>query len=167
MLMNAGRLPGDWSWHSDQGMSCCSLPMRKERDRTASGAMWRWAVHSPTQPVVIPHPSSPPSLFFLSHNPSLHAAGIVPPALFPASTQWRLGAVGAEQHAVWFSLWLIVSVGVLDNREKTCHMLKCVYVCKPVLLWYDWSVWAHCESLHEGTHSLLSVRVSHSVFCPL
>lgn len=45
-------------------------------------------------------PSLTPSHLFLSHNPLFQPARIVPPVLFPATAQWKHGAVCAEQNTV-------------------------------------------------------------------
>lgn len=88
-------------------------------------------------------PSLTPSRLFLSHNPLFQPVRIVPPVLFPATAQWKHGAVVAEQNTVWFSvslsLWLIDSVRLLDNSDNTiicvCLWLCCgqIWVCEHAL----------------------------------
>lgn len=73
------------SWHFQLIRVCCVAFLsdgegKRHKGEWCNFEMAWWAVHSPTRPAVIPHPSLPPSL---PHNPSLHPARIVPPVLFP------------------------------------------------------------------------------------
>lgn len=133
-----------------------------------------WAVYSPTRPVVIP----PSSLYpFLLHNPSLHPARSALAVLFPATTQWRHGDVGTEQHSVWLcaclSLWLIDNVGMLDNSDQATisHVSVCACAWERERAW-DEEWFGVCE--HAVSHFVrglilccTSVWVCHSVVPPL
>lgn len=85
---------------ADLGTLCYDFLMRKERDRQDSDAFG--LMSSSFNHTTCGHPSPLPPSSFLPHNPSLHSSRMVLSVLFPAVTQWRHGAVSAEQHTVWF-----------------------------------------------------------------
>lgn len=164
MLASSGCLYDIFSWSGYVVLRFCL--MGKERDTKASGAISRWPdeqfIHPHDQRSSLTPPSLLPSLTILHFT----QRGSYPLFFFRAITQWRHGAVGAEQHTVWFcaslSLWPIDNFRVLDNSDKTTvsHVF-CVCVLRN-----DSSAWACCESLCERAHSLLHVSVCHSVVPP-
>lgn len=147
-------------WHFQLMRACCLAVFWWGR----KGTEWRVAKFSRW-------PSLAPSLLFLSHNPLFHPARIVPPVLFPATTQWKHGAVGAEQNTVWFcvslSLWLIDNVRLLDNSDNTviAHVSVCVCVC--VLCCGKIQVCEHALSHFVRRLILCWISVCVTLLCPL
>lgn len=134
MLASSGSLYDIFSWSGYVVLRFCL--MGKERDTKASGAISRWPdeqfIHPHDQRSSLTPPSLLPSLTILHFT----QRGLYPLFFFRAITQWRHGAVGAEQHTVWFcaslSLWPIDNFRVLDNSDKTTvsHVFcVCVFVC--------------------------------------
>lgn len=158
------------TFSADQGMLCCVFSDgegKRHKGEWCNFEMAWWAVHSPTRPAVIPHPSLPPS-FPPSQSFTSPSEDRTPCSFFRAITQWRHGAVGAEQHTVWFcaslSLWLIDNFRVLDNSDKTTisHVSVCVFV--------GWGMIRVCE--HAVSHFvrgliLCCMSVCVIVLCPL